>query len=135
MSTLPRLSAGEALIPGALERAGYIDPEEVPRQASRGQIMILFALFLTAMLGVLGLAMDVGYAVSQRRMMQNAADLAAISGALSVANYSENNIIAALTTVQSTIDGNQTHEGSPALEVCNYVNDALATVASCDAVV
>lgn len=135
MSTLPRLSAGEALIPGALERAGYIDPEEVPRQASRGQIMILFALFLTAMLGVLGLSIDVGYAVSQRRMMQNAADLAAISGALSVANYSDSNVIAALTTVQGTIDGNQTHEGSPALESCNYVNDALATVASCDAVV
>jgi Flp pilus assembly protein TadG len=133
MTTLPRLTTAEALQPGALQRAGYIDPNAEPRTASRGQIMIMFALFLTAMLGVLGLSIDVGYAVSQRRMMQNAADLAAIAGALSVANYSTTNSISSMTAVQNTIDGNQTHEGSPALEECDYVNDSLFAVSACDA--
>lgn len=132
MTPMPHLTAAEALQSGALERAGYIDPNEEPRQASRGQIMILFALFLTGMLGVLGLSIDVGYAVSQRRMMQNAADLAAIAGALSVANYSSTNQISSMTAVQNTIDGNQTHEGSPALEECDYINDSLFHVSACD---
>jgi Flp pilus assembly protein TadG len=132
MSQHPRMTATEAMVPGAMERAGLIDAAE-PRHANRGQVLILFALFLTGMLGVLGLSIDVGYAVSQRRMMQNAADLAAIAGALSIANYSDSNSISALTAVQNTVDGNQTHQGSPALEECNYVNDSLYEVASCDA--
>jgi hypothetical protein len=37
-----------------------------------------------------------------------------------------------LTSVQQTIDGNQTHEGSPALERCDYVDDSDTTIASCD---
>jgi hypothetical protein len=130
VSPLPKLTAAEALRPGALARAGYM--QEEPPGARRGQVFILFALVLTAMLGVLGLAIDVGYAVSQRRMMQNAADLSAIAGALSVANYNQNYRISALTAVQGTVDGNQTHEGSPALEECSYTDDDLNELGSCD---
>jgi len=131
MIELPNLTAAEAMQPQALARKGVVVQEELTR-VQKGQILILFALFLTAMLGVLGLSMDVGYLASQRRMMQNAADLAAIAGALSVANYSSTNQISSMTAVQHTIDGNQTHEGSPALEKCDYINDGLASVSSCD---
>jgi hypothetical protein len=130
MTRLPRLTATEALQPNALERAGYLTGEQPG--ARRGQVFIMFAIFLTAMLGVLGLSIDVGYAVSQKRMMQNAADLAAIAGALSIANYHQDNQIAALTSVQQTIDGNQTHEGSPALEECLYTDDSMAELGACD---
>lgn len=130
MTHLPRLTAAEALQPDALARAGYLTEERAG--ARRGQVFIMFALFMTAMLGVLGLSIDVGYSVSQRRMMQNAADLAAISGALAIANYHQDNQISSLTSVQQTIDGNQTHEGSPALEECRYMDDSLAEIAACD---
>src|SRR5687767_9398378 len=48
--------------------------------APRGQVILMFALFLTVIVGVLGLAVDVGFAVSQRRSMQNAADAGALAG-------------------------------------------------------
>lgn len=46
------------------------------RSASRGQVLIMFALFSTAMLGMVGLATDLGIAFAGRRSMQNAADAA-----------------------------------------------------------
>ena len=46
-------------------------------RAPRGQILVMFALMLTALLGVLGLAVDGGVAFAQRRTVQNAADAAA----------------------------------------------------------
>lgn len=128
------ISAADALVPGALERAGY-ELNEEPRKASPGQVLIMFAIFMTAMIGVLGLSIDVGYSVSQRRMMQNAADLAAIAGALSISNYSSTNQLSSMTAIQNTIDGNQTHEGSPALESCDYINDSLYEISACDAYV
>ncbi len=128
------ISTADALIPGALERAGYKQDDE-PKSASPGQVLIMFAIFMTTMIGVLGLSIDVGYSVSQRRMMQNAADLAAIAGALSISNYSPTNQISSMTAIQNTIDGNQTHEGSPALESCDYINDSLYEVSACDAYV
>jgi Flp pilus assembly protein TadG len=43
--------------------------------------MIAFALVSTALMGFLAVAVDIGYAFSQRRLVQNTADLAAIAGA------------------------------------------------------
>lgn len=46
-----------------------------------GQSLVLIALLLPALLGVIALAIDGGYAYAQRRQMQNAADAAAVAGA------------------------------------------------------
>lgn len=46
-----------------------------------GQTLVVAILALVALLGVLALAIDGGYAYSQRRQMQNAADAAAMAGA------------------------------------------------------
>ena len=51
------------------------------RHASRGQILILIAGALVAIVGMLGLATDLGYNFAQRRTMQNAADAGALAGA------------------------------------------------------
>ena len=51
----------------------------------RGQMIMLFALSLTAILLVVGLVIDGGYALVQRRSAQNAADFAALAGARIVA--------------------------------------------------
>ena len=46
----------------------------------RGQVLVLFALSLTALLLMAGLVVDGGYAYSQSRTAQNAADFAAMAG-------------------------------------------------------
>lgn len=47
----------------------------------RGQILLLFALALVALIGMVGLVLDVGGAFAQRQREQSATDLAALSGA------------------------------------------------------
>jgi hypothetical protein len=54
------------------------------RQASkrtRGQVMILFALMLTALMGFMALGIDVGYALVARRHFEKVASICAIQGA------------------------------------------------------
>jgi hypothetical protein len=50
--------------------------------ASRGQVLVVFALAITALLAFAGLAFDVGRFYTERRFLQNAAD----AGALAAAN-------------------------------------------------
>jgi Tfp pilus assembly protein PilX len=52
-----------------------------PADAERGQILVIFALTITAVIAMVGLVLDSGSAFSQRRSEQNAADLAALAGA------------------------------------------------------
>lgn len=71
-----------------------------------GQTLVLFAGGLTAIVLVVGLVIDGGYALSQRRDSQNAADFAALAGARVVAewvtgdtaNGTDANVKAAITT-------------------------------------
>ena len=50
----------------------------------RGQAMVLVALFLPALLAVSGLVADGGWLFAQRRDLQNAADAAAVAGAMAL---------------------------------------------------
>jgi Putative Flp pilus-assembly TadE/G-like len=131
MIQYPDITASEALETNVLESKGFVlEPER--NKAEKGQILILFALFLTAMLGILGLAMDVGYSSSQRRSMQNAADLSAQAGALAVASFNDANQVASMTAVQATINGNGTAQGAPVLERCDYIDGSNSAIFSCD---
>ena len=47
----------------------------------RGQILVIFALSITAIIAMVGLVLDGSGAFAQRRVEQNAADLAALAGA------------------------------------------------------
>jgi hypothetical protein len=51
------------------------------REASRGQVLVIFALGITVLFGAAGLAFDVGRFYSERRFLQNAADAAALAAA------------------------------------------------------
>lgn len=53
---------------------------EAPRE-SQGQILVIFALGLVAMIAMVGLVLDGGSTFAQRRSQQNAADLAALAAA------------------------------------------------------
>jgi len=56
-----------------------------PRRGARGQAIVVFALTLTVIVMMVGVAVDGGYALVQRRTSQNAADFAALAGARIVA--------------------------------------------------
>jgi Flp pilus assembly protein TadG len=52
------------------------------RETARGQVIVIFAVSLVVLMGIAGLAFDIGRFYSEKRFLQNAAD----SGALAVAN-------------------------------------------------
>ena len=64
--------------------------------AKRGQILVIFALSITAVIAMVGLVLDGSSAFSQRRVEQNAADLASLAGANAYMNTSGS--VAARTT-------------------------------------
>jgi hypothetical protein len=84
----------------------------------RGQVIIMFALMLTGLLGMVGLAMDLGYSFSQRRNTQNAADAGALAGALAVLKQTN-----AQPYVVNAVSGNQFANSTttPTVLSCNYV--------------
>lgn len=79
------------------------------RREPDGQILVIFALSLTVLIGMTGLALDGGSAFSQRRDQQTAADLAALAGANDyLINNNESQAINAAQTVASSngfVDG------------------------------
>ncbi|MEA2547769.1 MAG: hypothetical protein QOE42_367, partial [Chloroflexota bacterium] len=58
-----------------------------PASGPRGQMLVLFALALSAIVLMVGLVIDGGNALVQRRGAQNAADFAALAGARIIAEY------------------------------------------------
>ncbi len=58
-----------------------------PERTPRGQIIVVFALSLTLILFAVGLAVDGGNGLAQRRASQNASDFAAMAGARIMAEY------------------------------------------------
>ncbi len=65
-------------------------PGPLHASSESGQTIVLLALFLTALLGVAGLAIDAGNLLVQRRAVQNAADAAALAGASTLPGGSMN---------------------------------------------
>jgi hypothetical protein len=100
--------------------------------AASGQVIVLFALFLTAMLGVLGLAIDLGFAFAQRRSMQNAADAGAMAGAWTVARWTKDTPgLAALPEVAARAADNRMGDAAPQVVRCDYVDDADQALGPC----
>jgi hypothetical protein len=94
-------------------------PQSVDR--FRGQMIVLFALVLTALVLVVGLVVDGGNALAQRRASQNAADFAALAGARIVAfkvsgdtvNGTDANVQAAITNAVAANGGSAPTYGAP----------------------
>src|SRR5438105_5246287 len=59
------------------------------RQAEKGQVLVVVALLMVAMVGMLGLTLDGGRIYVDRRVMQNAADVAALGAADAYAGWLE----------------------------------------------
>lgn len=66
----------------------------------RGQMLVLFALSLVAIIGMVGLVLDSGGAFAQRRYQQNAADVAALAAANDlIANQGDANWVATAESI------------------------------------
>jgi len=65
-------------------RAPRLDGSRHPTSRSSGQVLVIFALGLTALMAAAGLAFDVGRFYAERRFLQNATDAAALAGAASL---------------------------------------------------
>ena len=74
------------------------------RHGESGQTMIMVALLLPVMMGVSGLALDVGTLYSHKRSMQSAADAAALAGAFEV-NRGRSAFAAAMAKRESKANG------------------------------
>ena len=78
------------------------------REALEGAVAIHMALIFIPMLGMVGLATDIGFVVDKHRQMQLAADAAAYSAAIAIStNISTNN----LPTSQPRRTGSQAGPG------------------------
>lgn len=104
------------------------------RHVSRGQILVMFAVMLTSLLGAVGLAVDLGVAFSQRRTMQSAADAGAYAGTRIVAKAFDTAAPpSAQADVEAVVLKNAMNMGTVGSIVCNYVNDAGTAIAPCTA--
>src|SRR5262245_9898522 len=97
--------AGSAMMPG---KCAALPPVEgaAAEGAERGQVIVMFALFLVAMMGVLGLATDVGYTMAAKRSVQGAADAGAMAGARMIARYTTAAPTSALSDVTTVVQEN-----------------------------
>ena len=95
-------------------------------RARHGQILIMFALFLTVLLGAVGLSVDLGMAFSQRRTMQSAADAGAYAGAWAVLKSKP-----VQTEVDAVVNQNKMNVGAITSIQCEFINDAMQSLGSC----
>ena len=72
--------------------------------ASRGQVLVIFALGVTGLLAAAGIAIDIGRFYSERRFLQNAADAAALAAANALISGATTD--AAITSAEHTLQLN-----------------------------
>lgn len=99
--------------------------------AHRGQILVLFGLFLMALIGILGLATDVGYSMAAKRAVQGAADAGAINGARMIARYTDASPTSAGPDMEAALLENNFGRYTPTALECNYIGANWAVVGDC----
>lgn len=123
-------------MPGGSTTPSKFEPlsvEEVePDGARRGQVLIMFAIFLVAMLGMLGLATDVGYALAAKRSVQGAADAGALAGARQIAMYTQSAPRSAIAEVNAVVAQNTFASFVPSVYSCQYIGNNWSVVGTCD---
>jgi Flp pilus assembly protein TadG len=104
------------------------------RGASSGQVLIMFAIFLTGLLGAVGLSTDLGVAFMQRRTVQAAADAGALAGTRLVAKESGTSQ-SARADVEAVVHANMSALGSVSSIDCSYVNDEGQANSDCSSTI
>jgi Putative Flp pilus-assembly TadE/G-like len=88
---------------------------------SERSVLILFAGFLVGLMGMLGLATDVGYTLAARRTAQGAADAGAMAGARAMARYRSSAPTSAQADVNSLVASNTFGAHTPSVDSCEYI--------------
>jgi hypothetical protein len=99
--------------------------------ASRGQILVLFSLFLMGLIGILGLATDVGYTMAAKRAVQGAADAGAINGARMIARYTDAAPTSSGSEMEAALLENKFGKYTPFALDCDYIGANWAVVGDC----
>lgn len=123
--------AGGAVTPGKYAELPPVG-DAVDEGAGRGQIVVMFAIFLVAMMGMLGLATDVGYTMAAKRSVQGAADSGALAGARMIARYTTAAPTAALNEVTTVVQKNTFGSLVPTILSCEYIGNNWSVVGTCD---
>ena len=100
----------------------------------RGQVLILFAVFLVGMISVMALSVDLGVSFTERRAMQNAADAGALAGARAVLKSTAASPLSASSLVSAAAKSNAMRIGTIDQISCSYVDDNDASVGDCSGV-
>ncbi len=82
-----------------------------PADAPRGQVLVIMAIGIIVLLGVAGIAIDIGRMIAERRHMQTAADAAALAACQSLKDGAVADVAAATTRARSVASVNM--QGSP----------------------
>ena len=93
------------------------------QNSEKGQVLILIAFGIVALIGLTALAIDGGRAFEDKRHAQNAADTAALSGALA---YQQSGDITIAATNRATSNG-YTHNGTTQLVSVNITDIAAGS--------
>ncbi len=101
------------------------------RHATRGQILILMAGAMVGLIGLLGLATDLGYGFVERRSMQNAADAGALAGAHTISKSDPAAPLTIIDDVRAAATANKVGGINPTVTSCLYVDDADESLGSC----
>ena len=107
----------------------------VRARSHRGQMLIIVAAAMVALIGILGLAIDLGYTFAQKRTVQNAADAGALAGAQELTTWSSTNNISVVSTVDAIVAMNALGPITPSVVSCQYVDDNLQPVGDCSTTV
>jgi hypothetical protein len=112
-----------------VNRLSHHPPAELGDRSERGAIVVFVALSLTAVLLVASVVIDGSHAYSQRRSMQNAADLSALAGAraLDKVRYSGAN----WSTVGAAARNLGTDNDAESID-CTVITKVGAPIGSCD---
>jgi Flp pilus assembly protein TadG len=82
-----RAEKGRPAVASAVQARQERTPVDRGHRRQRGQVLILVAFAVTALIGMTGMAIDLGFAFAHRRQVQNAADAAALAGAHALSRY------------------------------------------------
>ena len=105
-------------------------------RVARGQILVMFAVVLTGMLGAVGLAADLGLAFAERRSMQSAADAGAYAGTRLIAKQNASDPPKSVwSEVQTVVNANNMQGGVITNIECNYVTDNGTVITPCVSVI
>jgi Flp pilus assembly protein TadG len=99
------------------------------RRHERGQLVVIFAFALVAIVVMVGLVLDGGSAFAQRRSQQNAADLASLAGANAYMLTNDSNAATSAALAVSAENGWTDGSGSIHVDVSiDLTNGAAVTV-------